>query len=359
MPERRPGWLGAVALVLAACAGGPVATGTGTPSTVAPSVPPSASFAASPVATPASTVGPPSSGRIAYIVDLPEGGEVHLLTFGAGGGDRTLALGGSPSWSPDGHRIAMTCPRAGDLPDLCIVDLTTDPVARSTILQGAIGVTWSPDGEWLAVVRSPIDVGDTWLVRPDGSGVHEIKLVGNELNVTLWSPDSRRLAGVAALGGARAFVGVCDVEAGTCRSFGAGAAMTWSPDGDRVGFVGSWEGSVSVARILDLATGAASVLIDPAVSVDRISWAPDGRIAVVRSDRSLVVLDGPGGVARPVAEGLLVTGQPAWSPDGVWLVVRADLNALHDLFAVRSDGSGWVRLTTTGTATGPLWAPVR
>jgi Tol biopolymer transport system component len=69
----------------------------------------------------------------------------------------------SPSWSPNGRRIAFACSGA-----LCVVDADGSSLRR---LGKGGSPAWSPDGRWIAFAGP---YGDIFVVRPGGKGLRRV-----------------------------------------------------------------------------------------------------------------------------------------------------------------------------------------
>ena len=361
MKHRPCAWTGAIVALAAAAS----MAGCGSPAaTPGATVPPSASPSArTPDSTPSASGSMPlptgpASARVAVVVGQPDATRIIVMSAAAGDPGDVIGSGAGPAWSPDGRRIAFICRYDPDqMPGLCIVDLDNRDAAPALVVPDVVSVTWSPAGDWLAIGRSAIDFGDTWLVRPDGTGLREVGLRDHETRVDLWSPDGARIAGAASLGGVSApVVAVCEVESGACGVMGGGGAEAWAPGGTRLAVIGGSVASVD-AFVLDLGTGERFPLLDLVPSITAVAWARTGKLAAVGEDGRLVILDGPGAMPKRIADDLRVTGRPAWSPDGEWLAVRAASEQGSDIFVMRPDGSDRRQLATGGAGQGAVWAP--
>ena len=124
-------------------------------------------------------------------------------------GERSFSIpnrmGGALIWSPDGSSFLVTdVEQQGErfYTHLLHYDLESEQYRDIT---GEAEVednwaSWSPDGEWLAIVRRewvgsrPVLGDQVWLMRPDGSQAHPITSNPEASHGTpIWSPDSKYL----------------------------------------------------------------------------------------------------------------------------------------------------------------------
>jgi dipeptidyl aminopeptidase/acylaminoacyl peptidase len=127
----------------------------------------------------------------------------------------------SPSFSPDGRRIAFVS-NLGGTPAVWTVDAAGGYPQLVTSFDDPVGfVVWSPDGAWLALTLAPGGGMNEqiYLVHPDGTGLRRLTEGGKETNrLGVWSRDSRILAlGSNRRSGAAIDAYVYDVAAGTMR----------------------------------------------------------------------------------------------------------------------------------------------
>ena len=118
----------------------------------------------------------PDATRIAYCA--ADG----IVTIRPDGGDRRVLLPlpyswpftcYQPRWSPDGRRIAYSTI------DGRLWVMNADGSGAVQILDGTGydsggGVTWSPDGQWLAFQSTQSGSLNIWVVRPDGTGARNV-----------------------------------------------------------------------------------------------------------------------------------------------------------------------------------------
>ena len=144
----------------------------------------------------------------------------------------------SPTWSPDGVRIAYV---SVDVAGVHIKDRSTGTTA---ILPVALtSLSWSPDGTRIAGLGVAVDVsGDTqelFTVAPNGSGVTRLTNGVGFTGAYAWSPSGATIAfGRAVAGIQELFVMNADGSNPAQLTSGVGfaGAISWSADGARIAF---------------------------------------------------------------------------------------------------------------------------
>ena len=297
--------------------------------------------------------GPPwwaASGEIAYVEG--RSGALRLLNL-SDGTDERLAEGEGPAWAPNGDRIALIRPKSDGLPELWLLDVVSGQ-ERRLVEEPAVGAVWSPTGDALAVNRSPIDLGDTWYVGADGTGLRQLADGGD----ATWSPDGRLLAIVTAPGAAP-IVTLVDLATGRLTELAEGTSPAWTDEArPRVAFVQWGSGQVALVDPVTRVVVHLTALEAPAAYLVRVpSPNPPGWALAFVSGGKPWVLDEIDGVARPLSVGAIVDGALSASPDGTWFAVVGRDGDASDLYVVRADGDGWFRLTEAVDVREAAWRP--
>jgi dipeptidyl aminopeptidase/acylaminoacyl peptidase len=253
----------------------------------------------------------------------------------------------SPSLSPDGSHCAYISDRAGR-PQVWVQSVGSTRAFRvETGPAPVVAVQWSSGGGWLACQVAPGGAPrhEVWLVRPDGSALHQVAGFGAETAENIrWLPGRPLLALTENLTTALLVDPVTSsrtvVTTGTLISLldvspdGARALLRIGPRGRRRIVVRSLASEVPAAgRDQEVLPG------------ERAVFGPDGRTVYALSEEGVLLRTDPAGVlpaeALP-AEALPAEALPAEAlPAGVLPaeVLAVDEDAEVESFALAADGS--------------------
>jgi Tol biopolymer transport system component len=273
----------------------------------------------------------PDGSRVA--LGLPDG--IHL--FGVeSSSDEHIGGGRWPVWSPSGRLVASVATDESRADHLYVYDLqsrtTTDIAKRwprytNGYQHYLLDLTSSPDGGWLAFVRSTRESrrrGEPrrWeinVVDANGHGVPRVVAAGT---TPVWSPDAQRLAFVTGHG-----LGVVNRD---------GSQFTEFP-----------------------------VVTAPGRNALRPTWSPDGKRLAWFDHRGIVASNPDGSAREELTVGRAVGVEPAWSADGTRIAFVCE-SRKGRVCVMNADGSGLTELINLGRGDGvfterfafrPSWRP--
>lgn len=178
----------------------------------------------------------PNGKRLALVMPDDESNMGIYLTDAHGRGlkriTHTRGNSLSPTWSPDGKRIAFVSDRTGS-PQLYIMDSNGKNISRLTFTGGYNSApSWSPDGRWIVYELRVEGQFDIWLTDPTGKVNVPLITHRRSDEAPTWSPDSRKIAFSSNRRG-RMDVYVVDLNGENLRrltqSDGDSISPTWGP----------------------------------------------------------------------------------------------------------------------------------
>lgn len=300
---------------------------------------------------------------LAYVAS--EGGHSDLyIARTAGGGKVRLTddavRDSHPAFSPDGERLAF----ARFNPETGVPDLFTMPSMggdMSSVARGATAPAWAPDGMRLAFVRWTEGSGHVLVVaRADGSEPSE--LLRSDANYPFlrsvsWSPDAETLAVVRSQGGLAAEIWTVPSAGGAPRRLieqppGVFAdSPCFTPDGKDIVFMSNRAGATNLWMIAAEGRGEPERLTTGTGPDASPSVARDGRIVFENShSRSALLLLRPAsGEVRELARHGAPLWAPSFSPDGrIVAFSRAEDDGAWHIWLIPA-GGGEPRRITSGT----------
>lgn len=277
---------------------------------------------------------------------------------------------------------------------------TAPSIGPSSVPSPAVSPYPLADGETWIVLQA--DSGGATLIKPDGSGSHEI--LGNlpvHVGNPNWSPDGRQIVfegnddrgsqlWIAAADGTAAHAATPTPSGCPNAACTEGVQPAWSSNGRSIAYIATTHASGVFSKsglaILDVATGQSTVLFETSsATLVRPSWSPDGQRIVLEIDRyegapeatplasSVIgVVTVPGSVHTPkeITNASLLAGFPTWHPTEDLIVFRTnrydvskqallDAAASSNLYTIHGDGSGLTAVTKYAVGgpivRGPTW----
>jgi len=138
----------------------------------------------------------PDGKKIAYVSFERKSAAIYVQTLATGERARVAefpGINGAPAWSPDGSRLALTLSKDGS-PDIFILNLSTHALTKLT-KSFAIDTepSWSPDGSSIVFTSDRGGKPQIYMVSSQGGEEKRITFSGSYNARASFSPDGRNL----------------------------------------------------------------------------------------------------------------------------------------------------------------------
>ena len=328
----------------------------------------------------------PDGKRIAFSWDGSGRQGLHIYVKQLGSSElRSLTHGpaedNSASWSPDGNQIAFVRRMSPVQWAIVVIPSGGGAERQLATLPRETTVSWSRDGQWIAygVLRDDGmgDAGIRAINLADGHIVHLTEAERDQRGDTSpeFSPDGRWLAFIRSFGFHVSELHIVPLKDAT-HPAGPPRRLTydmcdagdpaWNPDSRSIVFTSGRQGERKLWRISPFESSPAPLLLG-GENAELPSFDPSGR-RVAYTHRSVVDTLGRAAVLGPdgrlgdldrLAWAPRLAHNAAYSPDGKWVAYESSLSGSFQIWVSASDGSGGRQLTSlkssdTGT---PRWSP--
>ena len=248
----------------------------------------------------------------------------------------------SPSWSPDGKRIAFISDRDGHVPE---------------------GRAWFTFEIYVM----------------DANGNNQLNLTNNPHSdrSPSWSPDGKRIVFESDRNNDRGHnieIYMMDADGSNLQritnNFTEDRYPAWSPDGEHIAFSARREGHVVhnldityEIYVMDADGGNQQRLTENRNNDWHPEWSPDGQRIAFAADRKgdgakfdIYVMDADGDNQQKLTENRVGDSSPSWSPDGERIAFTSDRDGNGEIYVMDADGGNLQNLTNNPHSdSGPAW----
>ena len=244
---------------------------------------------------------------------------------------------GAPSWSPDGERIAFSARRDGHFEneialtyEIYVMDADGGNEQRLTENRKNDDTpSWSPDGKRIAFAsdrKGDLQNYEIYVMDTNGGNPRRLTNNRNDDRSPSWSPDGKRIVFSSNRNG-NWKIYVMDINGGNPRRLTNNRhdhlSPSWSPDGKRIVFTSDRDGHRDINAwltdelyVMDADGGNQQRLTENPHEDWEPSWSPDGKRIAFVSDRDgnaeIYVMDANGRNQRRRTKNGSYDGSPAW-----------------------------------------------
>jgi len=234
-----------------------------------------------------------SDRRIAFMSDRSGTPEIYVADSDGGNQQRLTftrndyLVYSSPTFSPDGSKIAFEVDSivgcfSSPYDDIYVVNSNGARLRNLTQNSGPVDFSpsWSPDGTKMAFVSSRDGSYQIYIMNSDGSNHQRVTSNDAQNLHAMWSPNGTEILFISAQsGGSNVYVINADgTDQRRLTSDGSSILALWSPDGTKIAYVSGEEQGLGI--FVMNANGSNKQKVFTNLTSDQLSWSPNGtRIA--------------------------------------------------------------------------------
>lgn len=182
----------------------------------------------------------PDGNRLAYVSFEKKSSAVYIQTVATGSRYPVASypgINGAPAWSSDGKQLALTLSKDGN-PDIYILDLNSGSLHRLTNnFSIDTEAVWTPDGQHILFTSDRGGTPQIYQIRLIDKQVQRLTFDGNYNAGASISPDGMSVAIVHGSGGQRYRIAILDMSSGNMTELtdgGMDESPSFAPNGSMV-----------------------------------------------------------------------------------------------------------------------------
>ena len=320
----------------------------------------------------------PDGKRIAFAASGYVGSSAWSIAID-GSDLRQIAKGGSPTYAPDGQAIYV----AGNGLSKIQLSPSGEPTGKPLyVLPAGLGTSVSAldvsaDGKKLSysVTRNSSNLWSLPMSpktnEATGAPMMFARDTSTRSNSPVFSMDGSKVAMTKWRQAASVDIWIADADGTNLKQVTTSPAektgrirnhnASWSAQGDRIAFLSNRENNRDEMWSVSLTTGKEDRLLDIGDNMDYAALSPDGKQVVFNSNKSgrinLWLASLSGGEPKQLTFDNELTGFPCWSPDGKWIAFKIKRGE-DDYLAIMpsSGGSPQVLISDHGLSWPNSWS---
>jgi uncharacterized repeat protein (TIGR01451 family) len=223
--------------------------------------------------------------------------------------------------------------------------------------------SWSPNGTKIAFILTS-GSEEVYTINADGTGLTRLTNNGDTERTPKWSPNSTKIMFTRNLGTEQIFTINTDgtQEARITNNAFNDASPVWSPNNTKIAFSTDRDGNYEIYTMRSDGT-LPQRLTNNAVDDSQPTWSPNGTKIVFATSRDgnfeIYVMNSDGTGQTRLTTNSADDFSPVWSPDGSKIAFSSMRDGNLEIYTMNPDGSSQTRITNNAaTDDNPSWAIV-
>lgn len=295
----------------------------------------------------------PRSPLAIFLVEIADGRRRQVTAPPAGSPGDTV-----PRASPDGRQVAFVRATESAVHDIWVAPVEGGEPRRLTHAKGRVeGLVWHPkEASILASLQPGSELRSLWRVGLDGSAPTRVPEAGvGPIQIAI-SPSGDRLAWADRFADTNVWSAPLPFREGSALAITSGLALDtgpqFSPDSSKIAWRSARSGRDEVWISDANGQNPRRLTYMNGPTTGSAHWSPDASSIVFDSRPSgngdLFVIDSAGGKPRQLTRDPSNEVLPSFSRDGHWIYFSSDRSGVQEIWKMRTDGTGAVRVAGNG-----------